>query len=153
MTSALYPLEFGEAIARVLGWCSHGCDCFSMMTYARALANSLPSAQDSLHRLESLMRQYNWDDKDPAWPDIQADLAPCPDKRLVKIALRKKKLQNETCEQPLEISDDSDGELDFPRRRDTSPAPSSLHHTVVDGIFNVWRLGFSRFSYMWEASG
>ena len=103
--SAIYPHEFGVAVAQVLVWLRTSCDITIMTRFASNYAACLPSAHDALLFAHGKAKAIAWNDVDEGWDGIQQCLLPKPDRALVKQALRRRKLALETAKKPLFVEE------------------------------------------------
>ena len=108
--SAIYPHEFGTAVAQVLLWLRSSSDATTMMRFARNYAHCMPTAQDVLNQARLLAQRFSWNDVDCGWEGIEELCCPKPDRRLVKQALLRRRLALETSKKPLMIVGDSEEE-------------------------------------------
>ena len=108
MLSAIYPDLFGEVIAKVHQWLTTSCLRPVMDLYVCELAESMPSAEESLRAAKQYCETYKWKDVDPGFQGVENMLAPPLPKAEVRLALCKRRLALQSAKKPFPVSESED---------------------------------------------
>ena len=119
--SAVYPPEFGKAIGSILVWRQQAGDQTMLDSCARDLAQNMKPAEDVFAMVKAKIDEIGWTDTDPGWPGVEDILVPPPNPELVRLALRKRRLEKETARRAALVSDSSEVDSWEFLPRDSSP--------------------------------